>query len=66
MKECSFENNESNVVMGIALIVAQKIKKLNKTQEKNKIDVEKYIEKRQKLQNTIRDFKNKIERIEID
>ncbi len=66
MKGYKFETNEGNVVMGIALIVTQKIKQLNKIQEKNKTDIETYIRKRQKLQNIIKDFKNQIERIEVD
>lgn len=59
-----FDVNESNVVMGIALDVAQQVKRLNKMQEKNKIDTQTYIKKRKELQELIKNFKEQIERIE--
>ena len=59
-----FDVNESNVVMGIALDVAQQVKRLNKMQEKNKIDTHTYIKKRKELQELIKNFKEQIERIE--
>jgi len=62
----NFDTNESNVVMGIALDIAQQIKRLNKMQEKNRINTIAYIKKRKMLQEIIKDFKNKVERIEID
>ncbi len=64
MKGLRFDTNESNVVMGIALNIAQQVKRLNKMQEKNKIDTETYIQERKKLQEIIKEFKNKIEGIE--
>jgi len=64
VKGLRFDTNESNVVMGIALNIAQQVKRLNKMQEKNKIDTETYIQERKKLQEIIKEFKNKIEGIE--
>ncbi len=66
MKGLRFDTNESNVVMGIALNIAQQVKRLNKLQEKNKMDTEMYIKKRKELQEIIKEFKNKVERIESD
>lgn len=66
MRGVNFDTNESNVVMGIALDIAQQIKRLNKMQEKNRINTIAYIKKRKMLQEIIKDFKNKVERIEID
>ena len=66
IQKIRFDTNESNVAMGIALDIAQQVKRLNKMQEKNKMDTETYIKKRKELQEIIKEFKNRVERFEND